>query len=82
MPCLESLSRRRRIFFINYRIGLALVILAWPILGALLRLWQKPFATIWINLGIVWFFLEIGTTVIALFLPMAGGLITGIPDPK
>jgi hypothetical protein len=32
-----------------------------------------------INLGIIYFLLEIGTTVIALFLPMFG-TTTGMPD--
>ena len=67
-------------FIFTCRIALVFVALAWPILGALLRKWQKRYAILWINLGIIWFLLEIGITVFALFLPMEYDGIVGMSD--
>ena len=66
-------------FIIGARIPLALIALAWPVLAiiAVQRRWR---ATGWIiNLGYLFFFVLIGLTVIALFMPMVGD-ITGMSD--
>lgn len=68
-------------FIISARIPMALIAIAWPIVGIIAFLQQRRRAAIWnINLGCLYFFLLIGITVLALFLPIGGTLITGIPD--
>jgi len=67
-------------FVLGYRSILIFGAIALPVVAILLRKWQKPFAVVLIHLGIVWFLFELGGTIIALFMPMAGGLITGMPD--
>jgi len=69
------------IFVITARIVLAIIALGWPILGAVLVQQQKRSAILWNNIGIVWCFLQIGVTTIALFLPMVG-TITGMSNIK
>lgn len=59
-------------FIFTARIAIALIDLSWPILGTILLRQQKSYAILWINLGIVWTFLQVGSTVIALFMPMVG----------
>ncbi len=67
-------------FIIAARVSLALLALAWPIAG-IVAVWQRNRAAIWIiNLGYVYFFPLIGITVIALFMPMTGGIIVGMSD--
>jgi hypothetical protein len=66
-------------FIITARIAFVFVALGWPILGTTLVRRQKPYAILWINIGIVWTFLQIGITIIALFKPMIG-IETGISD--
>lgn len=66
-------------FIITARIALAVINLSWPILGAILIQRQKPYAILWINVGIIWSFLQIGITTIALFMPMVGD-ITGMSN--
>jgi hypothetical protein len=59
-------------FLIRERLELVLFVLALPI-PALVMFWRrKPYAIFWINLGIVWFFLQFGIIVYALFIPMVG----------
>ena len=61
-------------FIIRERMLLVFFVLALPI-PALIMFWRsRPYAILWINLGIVWFILMAGSEVIALFMPMAGGL--------
>jgi type II secretory pathway component PulF len=68
-------------FIITGRIVIAIVTLGWPILGAILLRQRKSSAILWINIGIVWTFFQIGITTIALFIPMTmGGDIFGMPD--
>ena len=65
------------VFVITARMVLAIIAVGWPILSAVLVQQQKRSAILWINIGIVWFFLQTGVTTIALFLPMfspAGGM--------
>ena len=59
------------VFIIAARIGLAVIALGWPIIGSVLVNQQKTYAILWINIGLIWTFLEIGTVVIALFMPMS-----------
>jgi type II secretory pathway component PulF len=67
-------------FIIAARIPLALIALAWPIAG-IIAIWQRHRGAIWIiNLGYLYFFPLIGVTVIALFMPMTGGIIVGMSD--
>lgn len=67
-------------FIIDDRIALILFVIALPIL-TLIMFWQRRrHAIILINLGIIWFLLQGGFTVFAIFVPMAGGIITGMPD--
>jgi hypothetical protein len=67
-------------FIIAARIPLALVALAWPVTG-ILAVWKRYRAAFWIiNLGYLFFVALIGVTVIALFIPMEPGIITGMPD--
>jgi hypothetical protein len=68
------------VFIIAARFALAMIDLGWPVLGTVLIRQQKRYAILWINIGIVWTLLQIGITVIALFMPMAGGIIVGMPD--
>ena len=51
---------------------LSLIALAWPIIGILMRKWQKPYTSAWIYVGLVLFFLAIGITIFAMFTPMIG----------
>ena len=59
-------------FIITARIALAIIDLGWPILGTLLIRLQKPYAILWINIGILWTFLQFVITVIALVKPLFG----------
>jgi hypothetical protein len=68
-------------FIFTYRIALGVAILAWPVLAVLLRRRQKPYASLWINLGIIWLFLQIGITFYAIISPMIG-LNGGLSDTK
>jgi hypothetical protein len=68
-------------FILSARIALVFIALGWPIIGTLLVRLQKRYAILWINVGTVWTVLQIGITVIALYMPMAlGGDIFGMPD--
>jgi hypothetical protein len=69
------------LFIILHRIAITLFDLAWPILGIYLFRVQKNYAILWINVGILFFFLQIGITVIALFMPMIG-IEVGMSDAK
>lgn len=62
-------------FIITARFALMIIALGWPILGTLLLRLQKPYAILWINIGIIWTFLQFGISFVALFMPMIG--ITG-----
>jgi len=65
------------VFIISVRIALAIAALGWTILGSFLVWLRKPTAILWINIGILCLFLEIGITIYALILPMfmpAGGM--------
>jgi hypothetical protein len=66
-------------FIITTRSAFAIIGLGWPILGSFLVRLQKPYAILWINIGILWIFLQMGITIIALFKPMIG-IETGISD--
>jgi hypothetical protein len=66
-------------FIITARYALAIVPMAWPALGAELARERVRSALVWINLGIAWSFLQIGITVLALFMPMVGST-TGLSD--
>jgi len=59
-------------FIITARMAFAIIDLGWPILGTVLISQRKPSAILWINVGIIWTFLQIATTVFALFKPMVG----------
>jgi hypothetical protein len=59
-------------FIIHARSAIALIDLVWPILGSVLIWQKKPYAILWINLGIIGLFLQVGITVVALFTPMVG----------
>ncbi len=61
--------------------ALAISTLGWPILCAILVRLQKSYAILWINIGIVWTFLQTGITVIAIFMPM-DSITTGMSDSK
>jgi hypothetical protein len=65
---------------ITGRIAVAVVSAFWPIFGAVLLRQQTPYAKLCINVGILWMFLQIGVTIFALFIPVTGCLITGVPD--
>ena len=68
------------VFIIAARFPLALVALAWPIAG-IITVWRRQRAAVWIiKLGYLYFFLLIGVTVIALFMPMTSGIIIGMSD--
>jgi hypothetical protein len=69
-------------FILTARMALVFIALGWPILGALLIRQQKPSAILWINVGIVWTFLQFAITVIALFVPffMPAGGMSDMPD--
>jgi hypothetical protein len=68
------------VFIIAARFLFALVAFAWPIVGVI-AVWRRQRAAIWIiNLGYLYFLLAIGVTVFALFMPIGGDLITGMPD--
>ena len=67
-------------FIIAARIPLALVALIWPVAG-FVAVWRRKRAALWIiNLGVVFFLALTAITVFALFIPISGGLITGMPD--
>src|SRR5580692_4918022 len=51
-------------FILTARMVLLFIAMGWPIAGALLVKLQKPYAILWINLGIIWTILQIGITVI------------------
>ena len=55
---------------ITGRIVIAMVTVCWPILGTILVRQQKPYAILWINVGIIAMLLQCGTTIIALYMPM------------
>lgn len=59
-------------FIIAGRVILAIAALGWPLLGTYLFRRQKSYAVLLINIGTIWTFLQIGITVIALFMPMVG----------
>jgi len=64
------------------RIVIAIITSCWPILGTIFFKRRKPFAILWINIGIVVMLLLGGITVIAVFLPMVSlGDIYGTPGP-
>ena len=66
------------VFIIAARLPFALVALAWPIIG-IIAAWRRQRAAAWIiNLGCLYFFLLIGVTVIALFMPLTAGLSGGM----
>ena len=68
------------VFVIAARFPLALVALMWPIAG-IITFQRRKRAAIWIiKLGHLYFFLLLGVTVIALFMPMTGGIIVGMSD--
>jgi hypothetical protein len=67
-------------FIITTRIAIAFIDLCWPVLGTFLIKQKKPSAILWINLGLIVTFLQVGITVIALFKPMVG-IITGESNP-
>jgi hypothetical protein len=67
------------VFIIAARYPLALVAFAWPI-AEIIAVWRRQRAAIWIiNLGYLYFFLLIGVTVIALFMPMTR-MVVGMSD--
>ena len=58
----------------------ALMALIWS-LPAVLSFWRrKDYAILLINVGMLLTCLQIGITVLALFMPMTGGLIVGMSD--
>jgi len=66
-------------FIISSRIALAFIALGWPIMGIILIKLQKPHAILWMGIGATLTFVQIGITVIALFMPMIS-TITGTSD--
>jgi hypothetical protein len=68
------------VFVITARVGLAVLDLGWPILGSLLMWNRNRYSILWINIGLIWTFLQVGVAIFALFIPLAGGLITGSPE--
>jgi len=70
---------RATAFIITGRIALMIIDSSWPVLGAYFIRKQERYAMLWINLGIIWTLLQIGITILALFVPM-GGIITVTPD--
>jgi hypothetical protein len=74
LPKVTEFINRERLPLILFTLALAI--------PALLMFWRgRPYAILWINLWIIWFFLQGGITVVALFLPMLhAGDIYGMPD--
>jgi type II secretory pathway component PulF len=68
------------VFIIAARLPLALVALAWPIAGIITVKRQQSDAFWIIKLGCLYFFLLIGITIFALFIPMGGGIIVGMSE--
>jgi hypothetical protein len=69
-------------FIIAGRIVFAVVTACWPILGTMLVRQQRPHSMLYLNIGIVWMFLQCGMTVIALFMPLCGGVVIGLGEGK
>ncbi len=57
-------------FIISARFALAIAAMGWPALGAQLLREKKPSAILWINIGILFLFLLICSSAMALVLPM------------
>ena len=68
-------------FIIAARIVFAFINLGLPILGTYSFTKRARSTVLWINLAILWNFLEFGLTIFALFLPMIG-LVSGMSDAK
>ena len=67
-------------FIIGARIFLACIGLIWPI-AAIIAIQRQHRAADWIIwLGYLFFTVLIAVTIFALFIPMVGGLITGMPE--
>ena len=67
-------------FILMARMGLVFVALAWPIVATFLVRLQMRHAILWIFVGTLWTVLQIGITVIALYLPMSYDGIVGMSD--
>jgi len=66
-------------FIFRERIALICFVLALPI-PALVMFWRRrPYAVLWINLGMIWLLVQGAITVIALVMPMVG-TTTGMAD--
>ena len=59
-------------FILAYRILIAFATLGWPCLGAYLVRRQTAHPIAWINIGLILSLLQLGITIIALFMPMVG----------
>jgi hypothetical protein len=66
-------------FVIGYKIPLALLSLAWPIVAGVLIARRSQKANLWILVGTVWNLFLISITIIALFMPMVG-ITQGMSD--
>jgi hypothetical protein len=67
-------------FIIGYRLMLTTATTAWPLVCFLVRKRQEPNAILWMRVGIIELLVQLGVTVIALFMPMAGGIVAGVPE--
>jgi uncharacterized membrane protein len=68
-------------FVISARIIFAVVTILWPMLGSVLVRQQKPHSMLYLNVGIIWLFLQFVVTIVALFMPMIS-LDTGLGENK
>lgn len=66
-------------FILSDRHAIAILVWLWPILCTVLGRQQKSYAIYLINLGILWYFLQIGITFHALIMPMVA-TETGMSD--
>ena len=63
------------------RLAIFLPNISWLIICAYLLHRDSRHSILIINLATIWNFLQLGTTLVALFMPMAGGTITGMAGP-
>jgi hypothetical protein len=68
-------------FIIGYHFLLAIFAAAWLIFCAVLSWFRNHHSILFINLGMIWFFLQGSAIVIALFMPMVDD-IQGLAEPK
>jgi type II secretory pathway component PulF len=69
-------------FITTWKIAIAVITACWPILGTVLVRRRNSYATRCVNIGIVGMLLQVVITVIAVFMPMCGGLVIGLSEGK